>query len=135
MSERRIQPLYLLADSQLLFWKTTKGPFLASICETLSGEDPNVAYIGASNGDSPEAYAILTAALEQVQHGSVHMVSAAFTPEDRQALEAADVVVLAGGDVDHLQPRDLGSSGEFVLAVRGGRSSAHFTSGTREGAQ
>jgi cyanophycinase len=100
VSERRIQPLYLLADSQLLFWKTTKGPFFAAICETLTGEFPNVAYVGASNGDSPEAYAILTAALEQVQHRSVHRVSASFTSEDREVLEAADVVILAGGDVE-----------------------------------
>lgn len=100
MSERRIQPLYLLADSQLLFWKTTKGPFLAAICETLTGEQPNVAYIGASNGDSPEAFAILMAALEQVPYQSVQLVSAAFTQEDRKVLEAADVVVLAGGDVE-----------------------------------
>jgi cyanophycinase len=98
VSERSLQPLYLLADSQILFWKTRKGPFLATL--RVTEHAPRVAYIGASNGDSPEAYGILTAALEGIEIDSVHHVTAAFTDEDREALEAADIVVLAGGDVE-----------------------------------
>lgn len=61
---------------------------------------PNVAYIGASNGDSPEAHAIFEAAMEQVPTGKLRWVRASFSQEDRQFLEAADVLVLAGGDVE-----------------------------------
>jgi cyanophycinase-like exopeptidase len=92
------RPLYLLADSQPLFWQG--GAYLRSICQVSGSSAPNVAYIGASNGDSPEAHAIFEAAMEQVVTGRVHWVRAAFSREDRQFLEAADVLVLAGGDVE-----------------------------------
>lgn len=100
MSDGFIRPIYLLADSQVLFWKTRKGPFLATLRDSTPDKRPSVAYIGASNGDSPEAYGILTAALEGVEVRSVHHVTAAFTDEDQKALKDADIVVLAGGDVD-----------------------------------
>lgn len=100
MSAREVQPLYLLADSQLLFWKGSAGPFLASVFQKSGVDAPKVAYIGASNGDSPEAFGILRAALDELAIGGLHPVSSAFTAEDRKSLEAADVIVLAGGDVE-----------------------------------
>jgi hypothetical protein len=92
--------LYLLADSQLLFWNDGTRPFLASMLEATAKPTPSVAYIGASNGDSPEAYSILVAALDQLEIGSPHWVRASFPAADRQALRTADVIVLAGGDVE-----------------------------------
>ncbi len=100
MSMREVQPIYLLADSQLLFWKGSDGPFLASVCQAGEIPAPRIAYVGASNGDSPEAYAIFTAALEQLETVSVHQVQTSFSAEDREVLEKADVIVLAGGDVE-----------------------------------
>ncbi|MEP7243755.1 MAG: Type 1 glutamine amidotransferase-like domain-containing protein [Gammaproteobacteria bacterium] len=100
MSERSVQPIYLLADSQLLFWKGSAGPFLASVCQASEIAAPSVAYIGASNGDSPEAYSILIAALDQIQVRSKRHITAALSAEDREFLEQADIVVLAGGDVE-----------------------------------
>ena len=92
------RPLYLLADSQPLFWQS--GAYLRSICHVSGSPAPSVAYIGASNGDSPEANAIFQAAMEQVVTGKVHWVRAPFSQADREFLEAADVIVLAGGDVE-----------------------------------
>ncbi len=92
------RPLYLLADSQPLFWQS--GAYLRSICQVSGSSAPKVAYIGASNGDSPEAHAIFEAAMEQVATGKVHWVRASFPQSDREFLEAADVLVLAGGDVE-----------------------------------
>lgn len=72
VSARGVQPLYLLADSQLLFWKSSAGPFLASIFQASTSPALNVAYIGASNGDSPEAYSFFKAALDQLEVRSTH---------------------------------------------------------------
>jgi cyanophycinase-like exopeptidase len=92
------QPLYLFADSQPLFWRG--GAFLAGLCQAAGNSQPNVAYIGASNGDSPDAHGIFAAAFEQVDTGRTHWVRAQYCAEDRCFLETADVVVLAGGDVE-----------------------------------
>jgi cyanophycinase-like exopeptidase len=92
------RPLYLLADSQPLFWQS--GAYLRSVCQVSGSSAPNVAYIGASNGDSPEAHAIFEAAMEQVVTGKVRWVRASFSQADREFLEAADALVLAGGDVE-----------------------------------
>ena len=91
-------PFDLLADSQPLFWRG--GAFLTGLCQAGGNMKPNVAYIGASNGDSAEAYGIFEAAFEQVETASTHRVHAAFREEDRRFLESADVIVLAGGDVE-----------------------------------
>jgi cyanophycinase-like exopeptidase len=92
------ESLYLLADSQPLFWRG--GAFLTGLCQGAGNSQPNVAYIGASNGDSPEAHGIFAAAFEQVATGRTHWVRAQCSTEDRQFLEGADVIVLAGGDVE-----------------------------------
>ena len=98
MSQPDLQPLYLLADSQPLFWRG--GAFLTDLCQAGGNTKPNVAYIGASNGDSPEAHGIFAAAFDQVANASTHWVRAEFSGEDRRFLESADVLVLAGGDVE-----------------------------------
>jgi cyanophycinase len=92
------ESLYLFADSQPLFWRS--GAFLTGLCQGAGNSQPNVAYIGASNGDSPDAHGIFAAAFEQVETGRTHWVRAQFSAEDRQFLEIADVIVLAGGDVE-----------------------------------
>jgi len=92
------ESLYLFADSQPLFWRG--GAFLTGLCQAAGRSQPNVAYIGASNGDSPDAHGIFAAAFEQVETGRTHWVRAQFSADDRQFLETADVIVLAGGDVE-----------------------------------
>ena len=92
------QPLYLFSDSQPLFWRG--GAFLAGLCQAAGNSRPNVAYIGASNGDSSDAHGIFAAAFAQLDTGRTHWVRAQYSAEDRNFLETADVVVLAGGDVE-----------------------------------
>lgn len=94
-----IKPLYMLADSQLLFWKDGDRLFLERIREELDSPEPKAAYIGASNGDSPEFYALFQAALEGVSLRSSRMIPSSPTEEDRNFLAGADLVLLAGGDV------------------------------------
>src|SRR5438477_385192 len=70
------QPLYLFADSQPLFWRG--GAFLAGLCQAAGNSQPNVAYIGASSGDSPDAHGIFSAAFEQIGTRRTHWVRAAY---------------------------------------------------------
>lgn len=97
---RQRQPLYLLADSQLLFWKRQGRPLLDAALAGLSGDTPTrAAYVGASNGDRPEFYDIFDAAVDAVGVTDRRMIDSSFPADDRAYLERARLVVLAGGDV------------------------------------
>ncbi|EFG77815.1 hypothetical protein HMPREF0591_2271 [Mycobacterium parascrofulaceum ATCC BAA-614] len=94
------QPLYLLADSQLLFWRRRDRPLLETALDGLARDTPlTAAYIGASNGDRREFYEIFEAALDEVGITERRMIDSSFGPQDRAFLERADLIVLAGGDV------------------------------------
>jgi cyanophycinase-like exopeptidase len=95
-----LQPLYLLADSQLLFWKRQGRLLLEAALDGLARETaPSAAYIGASNGDRPEFYELFEAAVDDVGITDRRMIHSSFGPEDRAFLERAQLIVLAGGDV------------------------------------
>jgi hypothetical protein len=47
------QPIYLFADSQLLFWKRDGTLFLKTVRDRLARPGLRAAYVGASNGDLP----------------------------------------------------------------------------------
>jgi cyanophycinase len=98
MSDVDRPPLYVLADSQLLFWKRGGRPLLEP---GLDGLDTPVAaaYVGASNGDRPEFYDIFEAAMDAVGVSDRRMIESSFGPEDRAFLQDAQLIVLAGGDV------------------------------------
>jgi cyanophycinase-like exopeptidase len=92
------RPLYLFADSQLLFWK----PGGKLLFQGLFPEDsapPAAAYLGASNGDREEFYSIFEAAMEAVGITERRMIKASFDSDDRAFLERAQLILLAGGDV------------------------------------
>lgn len=94
------QPLYLLADSQLLFWKWRNRPLLEAALDGLVKDAPlSAAYIGASNGDRPEFYEIFEAAVEAIGITDRRMIDSSFGPDQRAFLERAQLIVLAGGDV------------------------------------
>lgn len=96
----RLQPLYLLADSQLLFGTRQDRPFLETALDGLARDKPlSAAYIGASNGDRPEFYEIFEAAVDAVGITDRRMIDSTFGPTDRAFLVAAQLIVLAGGDV------------------------------------
>ncbi|WAJ43263.1 Type 1 glutamine amidotransferase-like domain-containing protein [Mycobacterium sp. Aquia_216] len=95
-----VQPLYLLADSQLLFWKQRDRLLLEVALDGLAGDTPgSAAYIGASNGDRPEFYEIFEAAMDAIGITNRRMIDSSFGPDDRAFLKGAQLIVLAGGDV------------------------------------
>lgn len=94
------QPLYLLADSQLLFWRRQERLLLGEAISGLARDAPlTAAYIGASNGDRPEYYGIFEEAMDAIGINDRRMVVSSFGPDDRAFLESARLIVLAGGDV------------------------------------
>ena len=96
----QLQPLYLLADSQLLFWKRHDRLILEAALDGLPRDTPrSAAYIGASNGDRPEFYEIFEAATDAIGITHRRMIDSSFGPDDRAFLERAQLIVLAGGDV------------------------------------
>ena len=97
------RPLYLFADSQLLFWKSGGKRLLEGLAAGGAGLSAGgtipAAYIGASNGDTPEFYAIFEGAMDAVGITERRMIGAAYEAGDREFLERAQLIVLAGGDV------------------------------------
>jgi hypothetical protein len=95
-----IKPLYLLADSQLLFWKSESGSLVEKIRADLDSPNPKAAYIGASNGDQPEFYSLFVAAMDGMGISNCRMIPAQPSREDILFMEEADLILLAGGDVE-----------------------------------
>ena len=94
------RPVYLLADSQLLFWREGDRSFLEEVREALGKPTPKAAYLGASNGDEPEFYDIFVAAMDGISVFDTRMVPTSPSAEDLAFLEEADLILLAGGDVE-----------------------------------
>jgi len=92
-------PVYLFADSQLLFWTQHAQLFLKSILSFITDENPSAAYIGASNGDEQEYYQLFEAAMESIGINNCRMILSEFSEQDKNFLEQANIVLLAGGDV------------------------------------
>jgi cyanophycinase len=101
MSAER-KPLFLLADSQPLFHSGSDA-LLPALQESLDVSERNItraAYIGASNGDASEFFELFVAAMDHINLHESRMIRAEFGGDDRAFLESADLVLLAGGDVD-----------------------------------
>ena len=99
-TDQVVKPIYLFADSQPLFWQEEKGPFLRSIAARIAKRNPSAAYVGASNGDDPEFYALFEAALDGAGIGDRRMIPSQLSADDLDHLDRADIVLLAGGDVE-----------------------------------
>lgn len=97
--DSQTKPLYLLADSQLLFLGQDQSRFLQPVRASLDTPQPKAAYVGASNGDNPDFYALFVAAMEGLGIGDCRMIRASFSKEDAGFVERADLILLAGGDV------------------------------------
>jgi len=95
-----IKPLYLLADSQLFFWKSDSDSLAERLRADLDTGNPKAAYIGASNGDLPEFYSLFEAAMESMEISDCRLVPSQPAREDISFLENADLIVLAGGEVE-----------------------------------
>lgn len=90
-----LQPIVLLADSQLLFWRENDQLLLERI---LKGS--KAAYIGASNGDNPDFYAIFVAAMGGFGIFDCRLIPSDVSEADLAFLNEADIILLAGGDVE-----------------------------------
>ena len=95
-----LQPIYLFADSQPLFWRERGNLFIASIHTLLKDPAPRAAYIGASNGDAPQFYQIFEAAMEGIGIRDCRMILSSFSSDDALFVNEADIILLAGGDVE-----------------------------------
>ena len=96
----KVKPIYLLADSQLLFWKDDEGEYLLSGLPRIYGPHARVAYLGASNHYQNEFYDIFLSAMENIGFSICQSVRGNIE-QDRAFLQKADVIVLAGGDTWH----------------------------------
>ena len=99
-TDRSVKPVYLFADSQMLFWKPEGTPFLRSVTARLTKNAPLAVYIGASNGDDPAYFSIFDAAMEEAGVSERRMVRADPGPDELDDLDRADLILLAGGDVE-----------------------------------
>ena len=95
-----IKPLYLLADSQLFFWKSDSNSLAERVRADLDTGNPKAVYVGASNGDQPEFYSLFLAAMETMAISDCRFVPSQPSREDTAFLENADLIVLSGGDVE-----------------------------------
>ena len=93
-----MQSILLLADSQLLFWRENGQLLLERVAKTRDRQ--KAAYVGASNGDQPEFYEIFVAAMEGVGFTDCRMIPSVLSEADLAFLNDADLILLAGGDVE-----------------------------------
>lgn len=94
------KPVYLFADSQLLFWRLYGVPFLLSLRELIDAEAPKAAYIGASNDDNPDYYTIFESAMESIGIRDCRMISSSVSNVEASFVEQADLILLAGGEIE-----------------------------------
>ena len=105
-----LKPIFLLADSQLLFWRDEEGKRFLDRARALidgdtdadtdaAGRASKAAYVGASNGDLPEFYELFLAAMAEIGIRDCRQIPSRPDAEDLAFLATADLVLLAGGDV------------------------------------
>ena len=94
-----LKPIYLFADIQLLFWKDEDRLFLDSLRSLIERPHSKAAYIGASNGDELAFYSIFQAAMEGIGIRDCGMINSQPSQGEASFLNEADLILLAGGDV------------------------------------
>jgi len=95
-----LKPIFLFADSQLLFWRENGELLIERIVEATTRDQLKAAYVGASNGDQPDFYEIFVAAMEGIGVVDCRMIPSALSEADIAFLNDADIILLAGGDVE-----------------------------------
>jgi len=94
-----ISPIYLFADSQLLFWKQGSHLFLKTVLTYISSPEPHAAYIGASNDNQKEYFELFESAMEGIGIHHCRMLGLDYSDHDKTFLEKASIILLSGGDV------------------------------------
>jgi hypothetical protein len=92
-------PLFLLADSQLLFWAQRGELFLERARERIEADAPRAACLVAASAAQPDLFALVAGALEGVGIHQCRMIPAHPTDEDRAYLESAHLLLLGDGDL------------------------------------
>lgn len=92
-----MKPIFLFADSQLLFWREDGRLLIERIA---TSDRMKAAYVGASNGNNPDFYSIFVAAMEGVGISDCRMIPSALSEAELAYLNDADIILLAGGDVE-----------------------------------
>lgn len=102
MEDLVTKPIFLLADSTLLFWRTTEGSFLRRLRDAVgeTSTSPRAAYLGASNGDDPLFYQLFVAAMAEIAITDCHMIPTEPSAQACKSIEEADLILLAGGSVE-----------------------------------
>jgi peptidase E len=95
-----LKPIYLLADSGLFFWRAPENLLLDGLKHSLESVPAKAAYLGASNGDESQFYSIFTAAMDGIEVNNCRMIRSSFSTEDAAFLNEADIILLAGGEVE-----------------------------------
>jgi hypothetical protein len=93
-----MKPIYLFADSQLLFWKEGSRLFIERFLDDLEADSPTAAYVGAANGDDPQFFDLFQASMEGIGIRDTMMVRSDPSAAEMRFLRAAALVLLAGGD-------------------------------------
>lgn len=93
-----VQPILLLSDSQLLFWRSRGRLFLETIRDRLGDPPWKAAYVGASNGDRPEFYELFRGAMDGIGIADCCHVPADPSARDLEFFDAAHLILLSGGD-------------------------------------
>lgn len=91
------KPIYLFADSQMLFWKQGPEPFICRIRNELRPHSPKAAYIGASSGDDPAFFELFVAAMQQIGITDCRLINSCVSDDDRGYVGHADLILLSGG--------------------------------------
>ena len=100
MSEESLQAIYLLADSQLLFWRHDGKLFIENIRSAIPNDSSRAANVGASNGDNPDYYSLFVAAMDGIGIRHCRMIPTAPSTADLTFISEAEIILLAGGDVE-----------------------------------
>ncbi|NVO09186.1 MAG: Type 1 glutamine amidotransferase-like domain-containing protein [Bacteroidales bacterium] len=99
-----IKPIFLLADSQLLFYSNHDGLFLDRIKKLLNRDirdfGVKAAYIGASNNDNPHFFEVFRTAFQQIDIHNCRMIKSAPDADDTIFLKNSDIILLSGGDTE-----------------------------------
>jgi len=99
-TETPLKPIFLLADSELLFCRENGQLLLDRVVKDCKRDELKAAYVGASNGDNPDYYAIFVAAMEGSGVHNCRMIFSSLSEADVEFLSDADIILLAGGDAE-----------------------------------
>jgi cyanophycinase len=83
-----------------LFWHVRGQRLLQYLSAWLPHPAPHAADIGAANGDDPAFFALFAAALAGIGIAECSMIRSSFPAEDHARLAHADLILLAGRDVE-----------------------------------